>query len=106
MAGGECPRTHKAHITDKTIMSKPEEHPGGRVKYFFFLDSQKFESETSSITGADVRAKLPPEKAGYAINLEQQGNDPDKVITDTDSFSLEKKPLHFYSVPPANFGLE
>jgi len=87
-------------------MSKPEENPSGRVKYFFFLDGQKFESESSSITGADVRAKLPAEKAGYAINLEQQGNEPDTVVTDTMSFSLEKRPLHFYSVPPANFGLQ
>jgi hypothetical protein len=85
-------------------MSKPEDHPGGRVRYFFFLDGQKFESETSSITGADVRAKLPPEKAGYAIFLEQHGNEPDTAITDTSSFSLEKTPLHFYSVPPATFG--
>jgi hypothetical protein len=85
---------------------KPEEQPGGRVKYFFFLDGQKFESEASSITGADVRAKLPPEKAGYAINLEAHGNESDTVITDTMSFSLEKTPLHFYSVPPANFGMQ
>ena len=82
----------------------PEPQQGGRVNYFFFLDAHKFETETSSITGADVRAKLPPEKNGYAINLEQQGNDPDQQITDSMSFSLEKKPLHFYSVPPANFG--
>jgi hypothetical protein len=79
-------------------------HPEGRVKYFFFLDGNKFESATSSITGADVRAKLPPDKAGYAIYLEEHGNDPDKQVADADTFSLEKTPLHFYSVPPANFG--
>jgi len=84
---------------------KPEDQSGGRVKYFFFLDGQKYESETSSITGADIRAKLPAEKAGYGIRLETHGNDPDTVVTDTMSLSLEKTPLHFYSVPPANFGL-
>ena len=77
----------------------------GRHKYFFTLDGQKYETDKSSITGADVRAKLPPEKAGYAIYLEEHGHGPDKQITDGESFSLEKGPLKFYSVPPANFGL-
>jgi CRISPR/Cas system-associated exonuclease Cas4 (RecB family) len=76
-----------------------------KVKYFFSLDGKKYESDTSSINGADVRAKLPPEKAGYAIYLEAHGNEPDKQITDTQSFSLEEHPLCFYSVPPATFGL-
>jgi len=76
-----------------------------KVKYFFSLDGKEYESDTSSINGADVRAKLPPEKAGYAIYLEAHGNEPDKQITDTETFSLEKHHLRFYSVPPATFGL-
>src|SRR5258708_17929119 len=76
-----------------------------QFKYFFFLDGKKYESNATSITGADVRAKLPPEKAGYAIYLEGHGDEPDKQITDAESFTLEKKEPHFYSVPPANFGL-
>ena len=76
-----------------------------KVKYFFSLDGKKHEVDNSSINGADVRAKLPPEKAGYAIFLEAHGDKPDKQITDTESFSLEKHPLCFYSVPPATFGL-
>ena len=83
---------------------KPEEHVGQKPNYFFFLDQRKFEVETSSITGAQIRAKLLPEQAGYAIYLEAHGNDPDKQVADGDTFSLEKPPLHFYSVPPANFG--
>lgn len=81
-----------------------EEQAGSRPKYFFFLDSQKYESPTSSVTGAEVRAKLPPEKKGYAIYLEMHGGEPDQLVADTATFSLEKTPLHFYSVPPANFG--
>jgi hypothetical protein len=76
-----------------------------KVKYFYFLDGHKYESDTSSINGADVRAKLPPEKAAYAIYLEEHGGQPDKKITDGETFSLEKKEPHFYSVPPATFGL-
>jgi hypothetical protein len=86
---------------------KPENNPNkpeDKVKYQYFLDNKKFETDVSSLSGATVRSQLPPEKAGYAIFLEAQGNDPDKQIADTDNFSLEKKPLRFYSVPPANFG--
>ena len=74
-------------------------------KFIFKLDGTQHESQVSSINGADVRAKLPPEKAGYAIYLEGQHNEPDKQITDTEAFSLEKHILCFYSVPPATFGL-
>lgn len=87
-------------------LGKPDAPPPGRVKYHYFLDSVKIDTEQSSINGADVRAHLPPEKSGYAIFLESQGNDPDKQVQDSDGFSLEKKPLRFYSVPPANFGIQ
>jgi hypothetical protein len=86
---------------------KPEEqpeHPDRKVQYFYFLDGNKYESDTSSISGATVRAKLPPEKAGYAIYLESHGHEPDKLVQDGDTFSVEKNPLRFYSVPPATFG--
>lgn len=87
---------------------KPEDHPQPpepKVKYFYFLDGQKFESDVSSITGATVRAELSPEKRdGYAIFLESQGRDPDRQVQDSESLSLEKPPLRFYSVPPATFG--
>ena len=76
-----------------------------KKKFFFKLDGAEYESLVSSINGADVRAKLPPEKAGYAIYLEGHHNEPDKQITDTEAFSLEKHILCFYSVPPATFGL-
>lgn len=86
---------------------KPEEHPeppDKKVKYFYFLDGNKIESESSSVSGATVRAKLSAEKSGYAIFLESHGNEPDKQVNDGDGFSLEKNPLRFYSVPPATFG--
>ena len=83
---------------------KPEPEPHQKVKYQYFLDLQKYENESSSLSGLTVREQLPADKAGYAIFLESQGNEPDKQIRDDDNFSLEKKPLRFYSVPPANFG--
>jgi hypothetical protein len=91
---------------EETPPPPPHPVPDHKVKYHYFLDGTKYETETSSLNGSDVRAKLPPEKAGYAIFLESQGNEPDQSVSDGDSFSLEKKPLRFYSVPPANFGRE
>jgi len=89
---------------DEARLKHDEQHHK-EVKYFFSLDGVKHEWATSSINGADVRAKLPPEKVGYAIYLEAHGNDADKQITDAEGFSLEKHMLCFYSVPPATFGL-
>ena len=81
-----------------------DQHAGQRQKHFYFLDGQKIESDMANISGASVRAHLPAAKAGYTINLEAHGNEPDPQVTDSMTFSLEKTPLHFYSVPPANFG--
>jgi hypothetical protein len=85
---------------------QPPQPPHERVKYFFFLDGHKIEVDSSSLSGSTVRAKLPSEKTGYAIYLEAHGNDADKLVNDSDNFSLEKNPLRFYSVPPATFGQE
>lgn len=72
---------------------------------FYFLDGKKVETSNSSVAGASIRAQLPPEKAGYAIYLEGHGNDPDKLVSDTDFFALDKTgKLRFYSVPAADFG--
>jgi len=76
-----------------------------KKKYHFSLDGIKHETSHASIKGAEVRAKLPPEKAGYPIFLEEHGEKPDRQITDDETFSLEKHPLCFYSTPPATFGL-
>jgi len=84
--------------------AKPEMEKEQKPKYHYFLDREKFDTDASSLTGAEIRSKLGPDKAGYAIFLESQGNEPDKMVNDGDAFSIEKKPLRFYSVPPANFG--
>jgi hypothetical protein len=93
------------HLARDERRLEEDKHHEKKIEFFFRLDDKKYESKNSTITGADVRAKLPPEKAGYAIFLESQGSDPDKQITDSESFSLENQELCFYSVPPATFGL-
>jgi len=86
---------------------KPEDTPPNpKPKYFYLVDGEKFETDESSITGASIKAKLAPEKRGYALYLEGHGGDPDKLVNDGDSVTLEKDkgPRRFYTVPAATFG--
>ena len=66
-----------------------DEHIEKKPKYLYFLDGKKIETDSSSLTGADVRAKLPPEQNGYAIYLETVGDEPDELVNDARTFSLE-----------------
>jgi hypothetical protein len=73
-------------------------------KYIYFIDGEKFESESANTTGALIKVNLPEAKRGYALYLEGHGNDPDTLINDDTSVSLENGTKHFYTVPPASFG--
>jgi len=74
-------------------------------KYHYSVDGQKFDSDVPSITGAEIRTKLSPDKRNYALYLEGQGNEPDRLIKDDTSVALEKHQQHrLYTVPPASFG--
>jgi len=85
-------------------MENNEEKPGKGRKYIYFVDEIKFESDNSNITGAMIKVKLPESKKGYALYLEGHGNNPDTLINDNDSISLEEGAKRFYTVPPASFG--
>jgi len=84
-------------------------NPGDdREKYFYFVDGEKFDSESEFTTGAIIKSRLPDAKRSYALFLEGQGNDPDTLIGDDTSIDLEKEkgPKRFYTSPPASFGTE
>lgn len=85
-------------------MENKDSKEGTGRKYNYFVDQEKFEAEDSTIMGALIRAKLPESKRGYSIFTEGRGNDPDILINDNDSVTLEKGEKHFYTVPPASFG--
>lgn len=72
-------------------------------KYHFFVDAKKYETDDASLTGAQIKlqAGVP---ATYQLFEEEQGNTPDKAISDADSVDLSGKVKHFYAVPPATFG--
>ncbi len=72
--------------------------------YRFFVDAKQYETDQKSLTGAAIKthAGVP---AGYQLFLEEQGDTPDKAISDGEAVDLEGKEKHFFAVPPATFGL-
>ncbi|HEY1697327.1 MAG TPA: multiubiquitin domain-containing protein [Polyangiaceae bacterium] len=77
------------------------EHP---KLYKFFLDAKEFETPDLNRTGAQIKAFIPSIPAVYQLYLEEEGDTPDKPISDSETISLEGKIKHFYAVPPATFG--
>ena len=79
---------------------KPDE------KFFYFVDNVRYETDHKSLTGAQIKAKIPNFDPAYSLFLEEPGDDPDRLITDETTVSLEKEkgPRRFYTVPPATFG--
>jgi hypothetical protein len=87
---------------------KPDDKPEKpKENYFYFVDGEKFESDEAFTTGSIIKSRLLEAKRGYALYLEGHDNDPDQLINDDTSVSLEKDkgPRRFYVVPPASFGL-
>ena len=82
------------------------EHEKKEDKYFYFVDNVKYETESSALTGAQIKAQIPNFNSTYALYLELPGDEPDQLITDTTTVTLEKEkgPKRFYTVPPATFG--
>ena len=76
-------------------------------KYFFFVGNDRYESDLPSLTGAQIKAKVPNWDSSFGLSLEGRGNEPDRLIGDDEVVSLEKHngPPRFTPVPPANFGL-
>lgn len=87
-------------MTEKKHEKKEEE------KIFYFVDNVKYETEHTTLTGAQIKAHISNYDPSYALYLEGPGDDPDQLITDDTSVSLEKEkgPRRFYLVPPATFG--
>ncbi len=75
-------------------------------KFFYFVDTVKYETTHSVLTGAQIKALIPNFDHSYSLFLEVPGEDPDQLIGDETSVSLEKDkgPRRLYTVPPATFG--
>ena len=74
-----------------------------RKDYHYFVDAKRYEAEKQYLSGADIkqRAGVPP---NYQLFLEEEGETPDKPISDGDSVDLAGRIKHLYAVPPATFG--
>jgi len=69
----------------------------------FFVDNKKFETESTALTGAQIK-QIAAVQPAYQLFLEAHGNAPDEQVSDGKSYPIGTPPLHFYSVPPATFG--
>ncbi len=74
--------------------------------YTFFVNGTKYETNQSSLTGLQIKARVADWDQSHDLVLEGHGNDPDRVIRDDEVVELKKEhgPLRFSSVPKANFG--
>lgn len=81
------------------------EHNERSKPYHFFVDAKRYETDHQYRSGAQIKqeANSPPE---YQLFLEEEGDNPDKPISDGDTVDLAGKIKHFYAVPPATFGVK
>lgn len=75
-------------------------------KHHYFVDGVKYTTDLDTITGAQIKAKIPNFNPTYTLVLEGQGDKPNEQINDNTSitFSQYHHVLHFQTVPPATFG--
>lgn len=84
-------------------MAEATESAKEKKKYHFFLDAKRYETEHQYRTGAQIKQEgaIP---ADYQLYEEEEGDTPDKPISDSQTADLAGKIKHFYAVPPATFG--
>jgi hypothetical protein len=81
-----------------TDQEKPEE-------YAFFVDAKEFKSPQWSLTGLDIKTRAGV-TATYQLFLEEEGDTPDRAISDGEGVDLRHRVKHFFAVPPATFGMQ
>lgn len=83
-----------------------EEHEHGhehKKKHPFFVDAKRYETEEESLTGAAIK-KIAGIEPTYQLFEEEEGDRPDKAISDGEAVTMSGRVRHFYAVPPATFG--
>lgn len=69
----------------------------------FFVDAKRYETAQTSLTGAQIKS-IAGVAANYQLYLEEEGERPDKGISDGEAVNLTERVKHFFAVPPATFG--
>ena len=74
-----------------------------RKEFPFYVDAKRYQTDKESLNGADIKriAGIDPT---YQLFEEEEGDKPDKAISDTEAVPMSGKVKHFYAVPPATFG--
>lgn len=80
-------------------MENTHSHP----PYHFFVDGKPFSTDQTALAGLQIKtiANVP---ANYQLFLEEEGDTPDRAISDGEYVSMDHKEKHFFAVPPATFG--
>jgi hypothetical protein len=76
--------------------------PEDRPPFVIHVDGRQFKVEKLYMSGAELKA-LVGKDSTYQLFQELPGNEPDRLISDTDSVKMSNG-LLFYTVPPATFG--
>lgn len=71
--------------------------------YHFFVDAKKYESDKPNLTALEIKnmAGVP---GNYQLYQEEEGDTPDRAISDGETVTLDDGEKHFFAVPPATFG--
>ena len=72
-------------------------------EYKFFVDAKLYETPHQYRSGQQIKQQAGIEDS-YQLFLEEEGDTPDKPITDNETIDLAGKEKHFFAVPPATFG--
>jgi hypothetical protein len=76
-----------------------DKHPSHR----FFVDGKEYETDKSHLSGLEIKTIAAVDGA-YQLYLEEQGDTPDRAISDGETVTLGDHIKHFFAVPPATFG--
>lgn len=83
------------------------EHEPPQTKYFYFVDDTKYEHDSASITGAQIRARIPGLDPNFQIFLEGHGGAEDSLVAASTGVNLDRQGQgvpRLYTAPPATFG--
>jgi hypothetical protein len=106
-AEAELARARELEIRAETDLHRAEKEfeETARACFVFFVGKERFETHRHELTGAEIKATVPHWQTGYALELEGQGDEPDRIIGDHEIVRLHRHhSLHFIAVPPATFG--
>lgn len=81
------------------------QHPQPPKGFSFFIDGNKFESAQARVTGLQLKS-IAGVDATLLLLLEAHGKGPDRQMGDGDVIDLsEHGNEHFYTAPPATYGM-